>query len=154
MAKATAQILRHNDRIVETWRTPNTSTTVEKDTLVIYNGVPGVALTATTGVTAPAVTIGQFTLTGQTREGASNWKANDATGLAFAVALDGTWEFTGVVSTGTTPAPTTTAQLTAVYAKANGDLTLESSGNTRVGRVNYPASYTRAAGKLPIKIGA
>jgi hypothetical protein len=157
MAKAAAQIFRHRDDIVETWRT-SAGATVEKDTLVIQSGVPGIALTSTTGVSAPAVTIGPFTLSGQTREGASNWKADRGSGAslerAFGVALDGTWEFTGVVSTGTTPAPITTGQSTPVYVTSAGALTLESTGNTKVGRVNYPATYKRAAGKLPVKIGA
>ena len=72
---------------------------------------------------------------------------NDAT-----LAYDGTWEF-GVVSSGTTPAPTTTPNGTQVYITPGGALTLASSGNTAYGRVDYPTDWHKRAGKLPVRIG-
>lgn len=69
------------------------------------------------------------------------------------VAFDGTWEFTGVVSSGTTAVPTTTAQDTLVYITSGDALTLASSGNTVYGAVDYPIGYHKAAGRIPIRIG-
>lgn len=73
------------------------------------------------------------------------------------LAYDGTWGLT-VVSTGTTPAPTTTAQGTKVYAIVSGTvitgLTLVSSGNTFYGTVDYPFDYTKIAGILPVRVGS
>jgi hypothetical protein len=78
-----------------------------------------------------------------------NGRADDEASVAF----DGTWEFDGVVSTGTTPAPTSTAQDTLVYITSADALTLESSGNTVYGAVDYPKDYHKVAGTLPVRIG-
>lgn len=75
------------------------------------------------------------------------------TGKETTLAFDGTWEFSGVVSSGTTPAPTSTADRTQVYITSGGALTLASSGNTAYGRVDYPIDYTKRAGYLPVQIG-
>lgn len=69
------------------------------------------------------------------------------------LAYDGTFEF-DVVSTGTTPAPTSTANGVAVYIKSDGGLTLVSSGNTLYGYVDYPTDYYKRAGRLPVRIGS
>ena len=74
-------------------------------------------------------------------------------GKETVLAFDGTWEFAGVVSSGTTPAPTTTADRTQVYITSGGALTLASSGNTLYGRVDYPLDYNKRAGYLPVQIG-
>lgn len=73
-------------------------------------------------------------------------------GLEATLAYDGTWELS-VVSTGTTPAPTSTANGVAVYITSGNALTLVSSGNTLYGRVDYPTGYTKRAGLLPVRIG-
>lgn len=75
-------------------------------------------------------------------------------GKETTLAYDGTWEFDGVVSSGTTPAPTSTAQGVQVYIiTATGALTLASSGNTAYGKVDYPTDYNKVAGVLPVRIG-
>jgi len=75
-------------------------------------------------------------------------------GKETVLAYDGTWEF-DVVSSGTTPAPTTTPAGTKVFIiAATSKLTLASSGNVAYGTVDYPTDYTKRAGKLPVLIGA
>jgi hypothetical protein len=76
------------------------------------------------------------------------------TGKQTILAYDGTFEFAGVVSTGTTPVPTTTPDRTLVYITSAGALTLVSSGNTIYGRVDYPIDYYKVAGVLPIAVGS
>lgn len=74
-------------------------------------------------------------------------------GKETTLAYDGTWEF-DVVSSGTTPAPTSTANGVQVYIiTSTGALTLASSGNTAYGKVDYPTEYNKVAGKLPVRIG-
>lgn len=75
------------------------------------------------------------------------------TGKETTLAYDGTWEF-AVVSTGTTDAPTSTANGVAVYIKSDGGLTLSSGGNTIYGHVDYPKGFYKRAGRLPVRIGA
>lgn len=75
--------------------------------------------------------------------------ADDEATLAY----DGTWEF-DVVSSGATPAPTSTLNGVQVYITGAGALTLSSSGNTAYGRVDYPTDYFKRAGKLPVRIGS
>ena len=75
------------------------------------------------------------------------------TGKQVTLAYDGTWEFDGVVSSGTTPAPTTTPAGSQVYITSGGALTLAASGNTAYGRVDYPLDYNKVAGILPVRIG-
>jgi hypothetical protein len=74
-------------------------------------------------------------------------------GLEATLAYDGTWQF-DVVSTGTTPAPTSTENGVQVYITGAGALTLASSGNTAYGHVDYPTDWNKVAGKLPVRIGA
>lgn len=132
------------------------SAATPKRTLLIDNGRPVVTLTDTTGVARPDknITIGNLTVSGFVAPGVGNEEAEPVIGeFAVGAALDGTWEFEGVVSSGTTPAPTTTAQGTPVFATSAGALTLAASGNTRVGVVDYPASYVKTAGTVPVAIG-
>jgi hypothetical protein len=80
------------------------------------------------------------------------------TGHQTVLAYDGTWNLP-VVSTGTTPAPTTTANGTAVYAIVSGTvitgLTLVSTSNTLYGHVDYPDfDYNKVAGTLPVRVGS
>jgi len=120
---------------------------VASGTPLVNNGKAGVALTASGGSTK-SVTSGPYTISGIPAGGVGL----DA--LEVSVATTGTFEFTGVVSSGTTPVPTSTAQGTPVFITSAGALTLASSGNTAFGRVNYPKGYNKVAGKLPVKIGA
>lgn len=125
-------------------------------TLLLAGGVPVVTLTDTTGVARADknITIGNLTVSGFVAPGVGNAEAEPVIGtFATGAALDGTWEFIDVVSAGTTPAPTTTAQSTPVFITGAGALTLTASGNTCVGVVDYTASYVKAAGKLPVAIG-
>lgn len=73
-------------------------------------------------------------------------------GKETTLAYDGTWEF-DVVSSGTTPAPTSTNNGVQVYITSGGELTLASAGNTAYGLVDYPTEYYKRAGKLPVRIG-
>lgn len=151
MAVATGQAFSHTDALVKTWKF---AAATPKYTLAVQNGVVGVSLTSTTGLAGVDTTvIGPYTITEPKGFGVGNDKATAIGEFAAGVALDGTFEFAGVVSTGSTPAPTTTAQNTPVFVTGAGALTLEAAGNTRVGTVNYPATYTKAAGKLPVAIG-
>lgn len=113
---------------------------------------PAVALTnsgdATKTVTTADIPIGG-TVTSITYDNGGVGLTGKETTLAY----DGTWEFTDVVSSGTTPAPTSTAIGTQVYITSGGALTLASSGNTAYGRVDYPIDYFKVAGTLPVRIG-
>lgn len=62
------------------------------------------------------------------------------------VAFDGTWEFA------VTGATTSTAQDIAVYITSGNTLTLTSTGNTLFGYTDYPTSYTKTAGRAPVRI--
>lgn len=123
------------------------SGTVSGDPLLIGTR-PAVALTSRGDATTSFTTPQGYTLSGVESGGVGN--ATDSATVAF----DGTYEFDGVVSTGVTPAPTSTAQDTAVYITSGLALTLESSGNTLYGYVDYPPDYFKVAGTLPIRIGA
>lgn len=121
--------------------------TVSGDPLLIGTR-PAVALTSRGDATASFTTPQGYTLSGVGSGGVGN--ASDSATVAF----DGTYEFEGVVSSGTTPAPTTTAQDTAVYITAAGALTLTATDNTLFGHVDYPPDYHKVAGTLPVRIGA
>lgn len=152
MAVATQEVFQRTDALVETW---DLGAATPARTLVESGGRFGVSLTDTVGVAKPdKVLYGDVKITGLKRAGYSNDKATAIGTYAAGVAVDGTWEFEGIVSTGTTPVPTTTPQGTVVYATSAGALTLVDTDNDRVGVVNYPATYEKAAGVLPIKIGA
>ena len=73
--------------------------------------------------------------------------------LKLTLAYDGTWEFSGVVSSGTTPTTTSVVNGDIVYIKSGGGLTLDASGNTLYGYVDYPLDYTKRTGILPVRIG-
>ena len=73
-------------------------------------------------------------------------------GKETTLAYDGTWEF-DVVSSGATPAPTSTVQGDIVYITSGGALTLADSGNTLYGHVDYPTDYYKRSGRLPVRIG-
>ncbi|WP_217181636.1 hypothetical protein [Streptomyces sp. AC495_CC817] len=153
MAVATQEVFQRTDALCEVW---DAGSATPQYTLLMKGGRPGVTLTDTKGVAKPdQVLYGAVKVTGITQPGYSNEAAKSvsAAGFGVGVATDGTWEFPSVVSTGTTPAPTSTAQGTPVFVTGAGALTLESSGNTRVGAVNYTATYVKSAGTLPIKIG-
>ena len=114
---------------------------------------PAVALTnsgdATATVTTADIPIGGGVTTLTYKNGGVG-----LTGKETTLAYDGTWEF-DVYSTGTTDAPTSTAQGVAVYIpNAGGHLTLESSSATLFGHVDYPTGYFKRVGKLPVRIGA
>lgn len=153
---ATQEVFAHTDAKVEIWGLVDAHA---ERSLVKQAGSEryGVTLTDTVGVVKPAKTIyGNVQVTGITQPGVGNEDVTSMGTHAVGVALDGTWEFEGIVSTGTTPAPTTTPQGTVVYAEPDGDLTLEDGGgaNFRIGPVNYPGTYAKVAGTLPIQIGA
>jgi hypothetical protein len=74
-------------------------------------------------------------------------------GKETTLAYDGTWEFSNVVSSGTTPVPTNTANGVLVYITSGGALTLASATNTAYGRVDYPIGYFKVAGTVPVRIG-
>lgn len=75
-------------------------------------------------------------------------------GKETVLAYDGTWDL-DVVSSGTTPAPITTAPGVKVYIiAATGVLTLASSGNVFYGTVDNVPDYYKRVGKLPVLIGA
>lgn len=151
MAVATASVFSHTDALVKVW---NFAAPTPKGTLAVQNGVVGVSLTNTTGLTGRKVTeIGPYEISEPTPAGVGNDKATAVGQYAAGVAIDGTFSFTDIVSSGSTPVPTSTAQGTPVFLTSAGALTLAASGNTRVGVVNYPATYQKAAGKLPIAIG-
>jgi hypothetical protein len=75
------------------------------------------------------------------------------TGKQTLLAYDGTYEFAGVVSTGSTPIPVSTADRVQVFITSAGALTLVPTGNTAYGRIDYPIDYLRRAGIVPVQIG-
>lgn len=151
MAVATASVFSHTDALVKTW---DFTDPTPKYTLAVRNGVVGVTLTNTPDLTARKVTeIGPYEISEPTDGGVGTDKATSIGPRVAGVAIDGTFTFRDVVSSGTTPAPTSTPQDTPVFVTSAGALTLAASGNTRVGVVNYSATYQKAAGKLPIAIG-
>ena len=148
MAIATQEVFAHTDALVEIW---DAGAATPARTLLVKNGRPGVALTNTSDITGNvgSKTYGNVTVTVAKQGGVGNGKATavDAT-QAVGVAVDGTWEFESI--TGVT---TSTAQSTPIYVTGAGALTTTASGNTKVGEVNYPGTYTKAAGVAPVKIG-
>lgn len=148
MAVATQEVFAHTDALVETW---SLGAATPANTLVKQAGSDryGVSLTNTVGVTpADSITIGETTISRPKRVGVGNDKADAIGEFAAGVATDGTWEFP------VTGGLTTTPQGAVVYATAGGQPTLTATSNTRIGAVNYPATYVKAAGTLPVKIGA
>lgn len=151
MAVSTGEVFAHTPALVKTW---DMTEETPKGTIAVQSGIVGVTLTDTVGVAKPdEVIYGDVKITGITQPGAGNAEAIAVGDFAAGVAIDGTWEFEEIVSSGTTPVPTSTAQNTPVFITSGGALTLVSTSNTRVGVVNYPGTYSKAAGKLPIAIG-
>lgn len=151
MAVATGQVFSHTGALVKLWKF---AAATPKYTLAVQNGVVGVALESTTGLSGTNDTVvGPYTISEPKGFGVGNDKADAIGTYATGVAIDGTFEFDSIVSTGTTAVPTTTVQGTPVFVTSGGALTLESTSNTRIGVVNYPATYVKVAGKLPIAIG-
>ena len=147
MAVATQEVFYHTDALVETW---DLGAATPALTLVESEGRYGVSLTNTAGITTKVTqTIAEFTISGPTRAGVGNDKADAVGDHAAGVAVDGTWEFEGI-----TGATASTTQGAPVYITSAGALTMTDSGNTLIGYVNYPATYVKAAGTLPVKIGA
>jgi len=138
-------VFASTDALREVW---TVASEIPSGTPLVNGTKAGVALTASGGYTR-SVTAGPYTLSGIPAGGVS-LKA-----LEVSVAVDGTFEFTGVKATdGTSAAPTTTAQGALVYITSGGVLSLQSTSNTLFGRVNYPLhKYVKVAGKLPVKIG-
>lgn len=151
MAIAIGSVFSHTDALVKTWKF---AAATPKYTLAVQNGIVGVSLTSTTGLSGTNDTvIGPYTISEPKGFGVGNDKATAVGQFAAGVALDGTFAFGDIVSTGATPVPTSTEQGTPVFLTSAGALTLVATSNTRVGVVNYPATYNKVAGKLPIAIG-
>lgn len=75
-------------------------------------------------------------------------------GKETTLAYDGTWEFSDVVTSGTSATTTAVAQGTTVYLNTTAaHLTLASGEGTLYGYVDYPIDYEKAAGVLPVRIG-
>lgn len=158
MAIATQEVFYHTDAkvvLVDAGAATPAGTLVK----LAGNDRFAVTLTDTLGVAKPDVTIyGTVKVTGIRKPGVGNDKATaiDATD-ATAAATDGTWEFDGVASAadGTGTASASAAQGAPVYYHAGtGNLTTASVTNNLVGYINYPATYVKTAGTLPVKIGA
>lgn len=113
---------------------------------------PAVALT-NSGDATKTVTTADFPIGGGVTGFTYDNGGVGLVGKEVTLAYDGTWEF-DVVSSGTTPAPTNTANGVQVYIiTSTRALTLASSGNTAYGKVDYPIDYNKVAGKLPVRIG-
>jgi hypothetical protein len=109
--------------------------------IVEQAGRAGVTLAGTPGQTK------SITLGGQTLSGIPLGD-NGQSALASTVMTTGTFEGPIV------GASAATAQHTDVYIEADGDLTLEATGNVLVGLINLPDGYVVRGTVLPFKIGA
>jgi hypothetical protein len=149
VVSATQEVFAHTDAITEIWTVP--AGTPQRTVLrQVSSGRVGVTLTRAAGGSArQTIEVGPYQTSRPAPVGVGNEDVKSVAEHAVGVALDGTWEFTGIAG-----ATTATPQGTPVYIEADGDLTLTEAGSTRAGVVNYPGLYTKAAGKLPVKIGA
>lgn len=146
MVTATQEVFAHTDAQVEIW---DLGAATPALTLVSKNGRYGVSLTNTADIaTKRTKAIGPYEFSAPTFAGVGNEDATAIGDHATGVATDGTWEFEGI--TGVTAS---TAQSTPVYATGAGALTTTAGSNTKVGEVNFPATYTKATGVAPVKIG-
>ena len=150
-AVATQEIFSHAhlDGESEIWDVP--AGTVQR-TLVKDGARFGVTLTRAPGGAAAYDEIdlnGVLKISQKKQPGVSNEKATAVGAYPVGVTTHGTWEFEGVAG-----ATASTVQGAPVYVTSEGALTTTSSGNTQVGVVNYPGTYEKAAGVLPVKIGA
>lgn len=160
MAIANSEVFTHTDAKVVLH---DAGAATPRRTLVKLSGNDrfGITLTDTVGVARTDLNINLgagVTISGRTQPGVGNSKATaiDPTD-AVAVATDGTWEFSGVASAadGTGTSSVSAAQGAPVYFHAGtGKLTTTAVSNNLVGYVNYPGTYNKVAGKLPVKIGA
>src|SRR5690606_35952975 len=118
-------------------------------TLVSKNGRYGISLTNTAGIaTTRTKQVGPYEFSAPTFAGVGNEDATAVGEHAAGVAVDGTWEFEGIAGV-----TASTAQSTPVYVDGDGDLTTTAASNTKVGEINFPATYTKATGVAPVKIG-
>ncbi|MEV5068864.1 hypothetical protein MRBLMI12_000420 [Microbacterium sp. LMI12-1-1.1] len=148
-AVATQAVFSHTDAIVEIWDVPAGT---EKHSLIKQASSDryGVTLTRAPGGTAiDEIELGPYAVRRPKPAGVGGDAAEAIGEFASGVALDGTWEFPSVAG-----ATLATEQGTPVYIEADGDLTITQDTNVQVGTVNYTATYAKAAGKLPVKIGA
>lgn len=148
MAQAVQQVFSHTDSQVEIWKL---SAATARRTLVKRGSRFGVTLTDTEGVARPdldKVLYGDVKISGVRKPGVGNDKATAIGEFATGVATDGTWLFENV-----TGVNASTEQGVAVYVKADNSLTLTATDATKIGEINYPATFTKAAGKAPVKIG-
>lgn len=148
-AVATQEVFSHShlDGESEIWTVPAGT---EARTLVQEGNRFGVTLTRAAGGTGKdEINLGPYTVSRPKPVGVGNEDVTAVASPAVGVSLHGTWGFEGI--TGVTA---TTTQGTPVYVTSAGALTTTESTNTLVGVVNYPASYIKAAGKAPVKIGA
>ncbi|MDF2506238.1 MAG: hypothetical protein K0Q52_97 [Microbacterium sp.] len=148
-ARATQAVFSHTHLDGEStiWDVPAGT---ESRTLVRDGDTFAVTLTRAPGGTGrDELAIGPFKVSREQLVGVSNEEAVAVGEHAVGVTPHGTWEFEGIVG-----ATVDTPQSTPVYVEADGDLTVTEGTNTRVGVVNYPGTYTKVAGTLPIKIGA
>lgn len=117
---------------------------VEAGTAILLGGRPGVAYTASGGVTISQV-IGNITISGLPVGGVG---LDD---LECSAATDGTFEFP------VTGASASTANGTAVFAVVAAGritgLTLTAGTNTRFGAVNNPQDYVAVGTSVCVKIG-
>ncbi|MFT4260348.1 hypothetical protein [Microbacterium sp.] len=147
MAVATQEVFAHTDALVEIW---DAGAATPANTLLVKGGRAGVTLTNTAGIaTKRTKAVGPYDLSAPAFPGVGNDLATAVGTRATGVAVDGTWEFEGVAG-----ATLATAQTADVYVTGAGALTLTAGTNTKVGVVNYPATYVKVAGTLPVKIGA
>ena len=104
-------------------------------------GAPAVTITGSGDYTV-SETVFQYTVSGIPAGGAS------LVGQEVTLAYDGTWEFA------VTGASATTAQGAKVYLTSAGALTTTAGSNTQYGTVDWPPTYDRTRGVVPVKIGA
>lgn len=146
-AIATQEVFSHShlDGEGEIWTVP--AGTAQR-TLVKEGTRFGITLTRAAGGSAvDEIEVGPYTISRAKNVGVGNEDVEAIAAPAVGVTTHGTWEFTGI--TGVT---TSTAQATDVYVTSAGALTLTATSNTKVGTVNFPASYVKAAGKAPVKL--
>lgn len=108
---------------------------------------PAVTVTASGDATRSEVIPGVGTLSGVPNGGAG------LVGKQVTLAFDGTWEFLATSFTGTAPNPTTIAQGTAIYITSGMLLTTTLTANTLYGYVDFPPTYNKTRGFVPVRIG-
>lgn len=146
-AVATQEVFAHSDEATEIWTVPSAT---PKGALVKEGDAFGITLTRAAGGDAvDTIELGPYKVTGKKTVGVSNEAVEAIAAPAVGITLNGTWEFENVNG-----ADLTTAQRTPVYVTPGGALTLTATSNTKVGVVNYPGTYAKVAGTLPVKIGA